>query len=83
MGYGMKMNQRQLVAHQREQTYIAKMRELRSQGFTYEQIAQALNSLGIPTKTHKGKWHRKTVNAILKTSTESSLTGIISTKPQA
>jgi hypothetical protein len=59
------MQERQLAAHKREQTYILKMQKLRAEGFTYEQIAQALNSLGIPTKTHKGKWHRKTVNAIL------------------
>jgi hypothetical protein len=59
------MENRQLIAYQREQGYIAKMHELRSKGFTFEQVAQALNSLGVPTKTRRGKWHRKTVNAIL------------------
>ncbi len=60
------MQERQLASHKREQAYLVKMKNLRAEGFTYEQIAQALNSLGIPTKTHKGKWHRKTVNAILR-----------------
>jgi hypothetical protein len=59
------MEQRKLVLHQREQVAIARMVELRSQGFTFEQIAQSLNTLGVVTKTGRGKWHRKTVQAIL------------------
>ncbi len=40
------------------------MRELRLKGFSYEQIAQTLNTLKVPTK-RKGIWHRRVIREIL------------------
>ena len=51
--------------HKRELENIKKMRELRGKGFSYEKIASVFNSMKIPTKTRRGKWHRKTVQSIL------------------
>jgi hypothetical protein len=65
LAYGMRMADRQLVTHQREQVALRKMRDLRAKGFTFETIAEVLNSMRIKTKTGRGKWHRKTVQAIL------------------
>lgn len=65
VAYGRKVEKRQQVIFKREADAMQKMTELRQQGFTYESIAQVLNSMKVPTKTHKGKWHRKTVQAIL------------------
>ena len=51
-------------SHKRELENIKRMRELRDKGFSYEKIASVFNSMKIPTKTRKGKWHRKTVQSI-------------------
>jgi hypothetical protein len=44
---------------------IQKMKDLREKGFSYWKIADVFNSMGIPTKTRKGKWHAKTIQQIL------------------
>ncbi len=65
LGYGQKVQCRQIENHQREQENIKKMRELRDKGYSYWKIAEVFNTLKIPTKTRKGKWHAKTVQQIL------------------
>lgn len=62
LAYGQHSDER---SHKRELENIKKMRELRDKGFSYEKIASVFNSMKIPTKTRKGKWHRKTVHQIL------------------
>lgn len=62
LGYGQHSDERD---HKRELENIKKMRELRDKGFSYEKIASVFNSMKIPTKTRKGKWHRKTIQQIL------------------
>lgn len=63
--YGKRVVQRRELEHKRELENIAKMKTLRSQGFSYWKIADILNSLSVPTKTRRGKWHAKTVQAIM------------------
>jgi hypothetical protein len=65
LAYGKKLVQRREQDHQRELKHIAKMIELRQQGFGYHKIAAMLNSMGIPTKNRK-KWHATTVMNILR-----------------
>ncbi|MGB0453769.1 MAG: recombinase family protein, partial [Bacteriovoracaceae bacterium] len=65
VAYGQKMEKRELQNHKREQANIDKMKELRANGFSYWKIAEVFNSMKIPTKTGKGKWHAKTVQQIL------------------
>ena len=48
-----------------EQTAIQLMQTLRDQGSTYQQVADALNIAGVPTKRNTGKWLRGTVHRIL------------------
>ena len=42
------------------------MQILREQGYSYWKIAEVLNTMKIPTKTRKAKWHPTTVMKILK-----------------
>jgi hypothetical protein len=65
LGYGQKVQGRQVENHQREQENIKKMRELRDKGYSYWKIAEVFNTLKIPTKTRKGCWHAKTIHQIL------------------
>ena len=67
LSYGQKVQDRQIENHQREQENIKKMRELRDKGYSYWKIAEVFNTLKIPTKTRKGKWHAKTIHQILLT----------------
>jgi hypothetical protein len=43
------------------------MVELRAKGFSYWKIADILNSIGVPTKTRKGKWQPRFVKTVLDT----------------
>lgn len=63
--YGSKIQKRREVQYLKEVENIKKMKELRSKGFTYERIADVFNSMKIPTKTGRGIWHRKTIQAIV------------------
>ena len=63
--YGKKMIQRSEVNFVQEQSNILKMKELRSQGFSYWKIADILNTMKIPTKTSRGRWQARTVQRIL------------------
>ncbi len=66
LAYAEKLRQRKVLVHQREQEVLAKMKELRLKGHSYEKIAEVLNAMEVPTKTRRGKWYGKTVQAILK-----------------
>lgn len=65
LAYGRRIEDRRVVAHQRELEVIDKMRSLRDQGFSYWKIADVLNAMKVPTKTRKGKWHARSVQQIL------------------
>lgn len=65
LAYGQKVKERSLAEHKREQEAIKKMKDLRDKGFSYWKIADVLNAMKVPTKTHKGKWHSRSVHAIL------------------
>jgi hypothetical protein len=65
LAYGIKCQERETRVHKRELENIQKMQELRDKGFSYWKIADVFNSMGIPTKTRKGRWHAKTVQVIL------------------
>jgi hypothetical protein len=65
LAYGMKVKERSLAQHKREREAILKMRELRDKGFSYWKIADVLNAMKVPTKTRKGRWYARTVQAIL------------------
>jgi hypothetical protein len=65
LAYGKKIESRHVIDHARELENTKKMRELRDKGFSYWKIAEVFNTLKIPTKTRKGKWHAKTIHQIL------------------
>ena len=65
LAYGQKIKERSLAEHKREQEAILKMRELRNKGFSFWKIADVLNTMKVPTKTRKGRWHARTVQVIL------------------
>lgn len=44
---------------------VERMRELRSGGMAYRQIAAVLNAEGVPTRLNGGRWRGCTVNGIL------------------
>lgn len=48
-----------------EQRVLSAIQLWRSQGQTFQEIANRLNALGTPTKTGKGKWYRKTIQQII------------------
>ena len=64
--YGQKKINGTMAEHKRELENIAKMKELRSQGFSYWKIAGIFNSMGVPTKNKGSRWHPTTVMKILK-----------------
>ena len=65
LAYGRKIANRIEVEHKREMETVVKMLDLRRQGFSYWKIADILNSMKIPTKTRRGKWHARSVQQIL------------------
>lgn len=65
LAYGKKIKTRNLAEHQRESDAITKMKELKEKGFSFWKIADVLNTMKVPTKTRKGRWHARTVQAIL------------------
>lgn len=66
LAYGKRIEKRQQMAHKREQANIQKMRELRGKGYSFHKIAEILNTMKVPTKTRKGKWHGRVIWEILK-----------------
>lgn len=65
LAYGKRIVNRQEIINKREQDAIAKMRDLRSQGFSYWKIADIFNTLRVPTKTGRGQWHARSIQQIL------------------
>jgi transposase len=65
LAYGQKFKERTLTEHKREQEIILKIRELRDKGLSYWTIADVLNTMKVPTKIRRGKWHARTVLSIL------------------
>lgn len=63
--YGSKVRAKEEAEHKRELENVKKMRELRGKGYSYWKIAEIFNSMKIPTKTKRGKWHAKTIQQIL------------------
>lgn len=63
-GYTIGLNN-ELFELPKEQEIIAKMKDLKSQGKTYNAIATFLNKENIPTKTKGAKWYNSTVKNIL------------------
>ncbi|AYF45735.1 recombinase domain protein [Halobacteriovorax sp. BALOs_7] len=65
LGYGERVEKRNVIEHKRESEAIRKMIELRDKGYSYRKIAEILNTMKVPTKTGKGGWHGKTVYQII------------------
>ena len=63
--YGEAWRKRQVVVHQRERDNIEKMIQLRAQGFSYWKIADVFNSMKIPTKTGRGRWHARAIQKVV------------------
>ena len=63
--FGETRRKRQIVANQRELAAIEKMKALRAQGFSYWKIADVLNTMGVRTKTGRGKWQARSVQKTL------------------
>jgi chorismate mutase len=63
--FGKQWRDCQLVDNERERAVIEKMLALRQQGFSYEKIAEILNTLDIKTKSGRSRWYAKTVRQIL------------------
>lgn len=62
--YGWDARDGKLVINKREQTVRRRIKRLRKAGKTLEEIAETLNSDGIPSKSG-GKWFKATVKQIL------------------
>jgi hypothetical protein len=41
------------------------MKKLKAKGFSYSKIADALNTMGVPTKAGRAKWCAKKVQQII------------------
>lgn len=65
LAYGEAWRHKQVVPHKAELATIERINSLRSQGFSYWKIAEILNSMKVPTKTRRGKWHARYVQKIL------------------
>ena len=64
MAFEQKIKERSLADHKRELEAILKMRKLRDQGFSFWKNAKVLNTMEMPTKNRKGRWHARTIQAI-------------------
>ena len=67
LAYGEGWRQGKVVPNEAEVANVEKMRDLRAKGFSYWKIADILNSMDVPTKTRKGKWHPRFVKKLLDT----------------
>lgn len=66
LGYGARLVRGKEVQNSREIDTITRMESLHRLGYSYGRISQILNSMKVPTKTRKAKWHPTTVMKILK-----------------
>ena len=65
IAYGRQIKEGEERANRRELEAIERMHSLRERGFSYWKIADILNSMKVPTKTHKGRWYARTVLGVL------------------
>jgi site-specific DNA recombinase len=65
-GYDLAGDDRTLVPNHAELNAITWMKQLRNEGLTLRQIANALTDRGISTKEGRGSWKHSTVSYILK-----------------
>ena len=70
--YGYRLEGRRVVPHAGEQETIRKMQNLREEGYSYWRVADILNTMKVPTKTRKGRWHARSVKQVLESSGRSS-----------
>jgi hypothetical protein len=63
--YGQRRIKGQEIEYKRELEVIEKARALRGQGYSFQKIANILNTMKLPTKTKKAKWYPKTVRDII------------------
>jgi hypothetical protein len=70
LAYGERMMNGQVIVHKAEQRILKKIIKLRDQGHSFGQIADWLNTSGIPTKNAKKNWDRPTVYKIVKRTLE-------------
>lgn len=66
--YGEAWRKRHVVIHYRELGNIKKMQALRDQDFSYWKIADVFNSMKVPTKTGRGRWHPRVIQTVLENS---------------
>ncbi len=59
--FGFRVQRGQLVPHQKEQSTIDHIVALRQGGSSFGQIADHLNSNGVPTKNRAKEWDRPTI----------------------
>ena len=62
--FGQRSLDRQLVADDGEQAVISRIRELRAAGVSLRQMADALNTEGLPSK-RGGQWHPETLRRVV------------------
>jgi DNA-binding transcriptional MerR regulator len=72
LGYGQQRRNGRKVRNKIELATIERIVLLRRQGFSYHKIAEILNTLAIPTKTKRSKWHGTTVMNLIKAGAPSS-----------
>ena len=65
VAFGEKIVGGKVLSVTKEQKVLEALQVWRTQGQTFQEIADRLNLLGTPTKSGKGKWHRKTIQQIL------------------
>lgn len=63
--FGKKIVGRSVEDHKREQEVLKQVKELRDQGHRYWKIVKILNTLKVRTKTGRGRWHARSVMAVL------------------
>ena len=63
-GYGLRKLNGRFVANQKELELLSKIKILKKQGLNFQQIADILQGLNLPTK-NGGKWSRSIVHKIL------------------
>ncbi|KYG62971.1 hypothetical protein AZI87_17065 [Bdellovibrio bacteriovorus] len=62
--FGERREKGRIIRDEREQRVIAKMHKLRSRGYSYPQIVEVLNSMGVRPKSGK-KWYLKIVFEVI------------------
>jgi hypothetical protein len=63
--YGESWRRGQVEHNRREAQNIDRMRSLRAKRFSYGKIADIMNSMKVPTKTGRGRWHARYIQELL------------------